>query len=285
MLYRIEYILFLAIASLIRYLPRSWAYSLGRFLGLLWANFAKKRFLTAYQNVEFAYPQLSKKEKLKIVYGCFKNMALSGVDQFCLDLYGKNELETLFDMEGEENLHRIQENHQSVIFLSAHLGFWESGSFVFPYYGLQVCLIAKKIKNPLIDAYIVKKRAANGVEMIDRRSGLRKMIKVLQDKKSLAIMIDQHIHKEEAVYAPFFGRNAYTSPIIVSLAAKKNLPIVPIFCYRQPKNRFKLVIHEPIYFEMDKDHGLTNTTQLNLIIENAIRKHPEQWMWLHRRWR
>ena len=284
-LFRVEYLFFISLAFFIRILPRSIAYFVGRQMGLVWAIISRKRFQTAYDNISFAFPDYTKPQKIKMVYECFKNMALSGVDLFRLDLYTKSDFEALIDSEGKENIDKALLKSKSVIFMTAHLGFWESGAFVFPFLGIDANFIAKKVKNPLIDAYILKQRTCKGGDSIDKKNGIRKMLKTIQEDKSIAILIDQHIHKEEAVYVPFFGRNAYTSPIIVTLAAKKKLPIIPIFCYRQPQNRFKIVVHEPIIFEDDIDNGVTNTTYINKVIEDAIRKSPEQWMWIHRRWR
>lgn len=254
-------------------------------MGLIWSIVSRKRFQVAFQNLTLAYPEFSKSQKNAIVKECFKNMALSGVDLFRLDLYTKTDFEKLIDFEGKENIETAFKQSKSVIFMTAHLGFWESGAFVFPFLGINANFIAKKIKNPLIDAYILKQRTCKGGDSIDKKNGIRKMIKTIQEDKSIAILIDQHIHKDEAVYVPFFGRNAYTSPIIVNLAVKKSLPIIPIFCYRIPNNRFKIVVQEPIFFKDDGNNGVTNTTQINQVIENAIRKSPEQWMWIHRRWR
>ncbi len=283
--HRFEFLLFYSLAVLIRIAPRSLAYFFGRKLGLLWAFVSRKRFHTAFQNLSFAFPEYSDAQKRKIIYKCFQNLALNGVDLFLLDLYSKSEFEKLFTIEGKENLEKALQMQQSNIFMTAHLGFWESGAFVFPYFGLEVNPVTKTIKNPLIDDYIIRQRTFMGNEVIDKKNAIRKMLKTIQAKKSIGILIDQHIHKEEAVYVPFFGRNAYTSPVIINLATKKGLPFVPIFCYREPNNRFKIVIHPPIVFKEYNDGGVNNTIAVNQIIENAIRISPEQWMWIHRRWR
>jgi KDO2-lipid IV(A) lauroyltransferase len=284
-LHRIEYLFFIILATFIRIIPRNLAYFFGRKLGLLWALISRKRFHTAFQNLSFAFPEYTNSQKKRITYACFQNMALSGVDLFRLDLYSKSEFERLFEVEGKNNLEIALKKQTSIVFMTAHLGFWESGAFVFPYFGLAANPITKTIKNPLINDYIIRQRSFMGNEVIDKKNAVRKMLKTIQEKKALGILIDQHIHKEEAVYVPFFGRNAYTSPVIINLAVKKGLPFVPIFCYREAKNRFKIIIHEPIFFEDDHNGGATNTALVNQIIENAIRKNPEQWMWIHRRWR
>lgn len=283
--HRIEYILFICLAHIIRILPRDVAYFIGRFMGRLWSIVSRNRYQVAFQNLTFAFPEYSKTQKKSIVAKCFQNMALSGIDLFRLDLYNQFDFDHLIDFEGKDNLEIALKNNKSVIFMTAHLGFWESGAFVFPFLGIDANFIAKKIKNPLIDAYILRQRTSKGGESIDKKNGIRKMIKTIQEGKSIAILIDQHIHKDEAVSVPFFGRNAYTSPIIVNLAVKKKIPIIPIFCYREPKNRFRIVVHKPVYFEDDQNNGITNTAQISLIIESAIRRSPEQWMWIHRRWR
>lgn len=283
--HRIEYLLFYSLAVFIRIMPRAMAYFLGRKLGLAWAFVSRKRFATAFQNLTFAFPEYSDAQKRKVIYECFQNLALSGVDLFRLDLYTKNDFETLFTIEGVENIEKYLQDKTSMIFMTAHLGFWESGAFAFSYFGIEANPVAKTIKNPLINDFIIKQRTFMGNEIIDKKNGIRKMLKTIQEKKSIAVLIDQHVHKEEAVYVPFFGRNAYTSPVIINLAAKKSLPFVPIFCYRVPNNKFRIVVHPPVLFNEDGDSGATNTTVVNKIIEDAIRVHPEQWMWIHRRWR
>lgn len=254
-------------------------------MGYLWALISFKRYRIAFENLTFAFPEYSNSQKRSIAIKSFQNLALSGVDMYRMDLYTKSDFENLIDFEGKENIEKAFCKNKSAIFMTAHLGFWESGNFVLPFLGIAASVIAKKIKNPYIDAFILRQRTCQGLQSIDKKNSLRKMIKVLQEGKSIAILIDQHVQKDEAVFVPFFGRNAYTSPIVVNLAAKKKIPIIPIFCYRQPKNRYRIEIGEPIYFSEDKDKGITNTTAINLVIEKAIRKSPEQWMWIHRRWR
>ena len=176
---------------------------------------------------------------------------------------------------------------RGVLLATAHVGFWEVGTFFLPTLGFPCAFVAKKTKNPYINDYVVKMREHSGGQVIDAKKGARQIVKTLLEGNCVGVLIDHHIRKSEAVQVPFFGRPAWTTPIITQIAMKRDIPVVPIFIYRTPEFKYRTVISEPIMLagEVTDEKVTANTAQLTRIIEDAIRQEPSQWFWVHTRWK
>ncbi|PCJ62113.1 MAG: hypothetical protein COA79_05340 [Planctomycetota bacterium] len=282
--HKIEYFVFFFFAIFIRLIPRSLAYWFGRRTGSLAYIILKSRKHIALDNLRFAFPEKETSEIKLLCKECFKNLTLSMIDMFRLDLYSEKLCKEIMEIEGEEFLRKASSEKDGIIFLTAHIGFWEAGVFLFPRYGFKTNFVAKKIKNPLISEYIFEKRKMYDGDVIDKKNGLKKILKTLKNNDAIGVLLDQHAHTAESVTIDFFGRPANTSIGVIQIASKKQVPIIPVFCYRIPKNRFKVIVHKPIY--LNSKVGLEkNAEEINEIIENAIKEYPSQWMWIHKRWR
>ena len=284
----LEYIPFITIATLVRALPRGIALALGRRLGALGRLLQPKRVAITDDNLRQALPELTESQRQELIREVFTNLGLGFIEMLRLDLFdGKYDLDRLFSIEGEEHLHTAMAMKRGCILLTGHLGFWEAGSFVFPVLGLPVAVVAKPMRNPLVDAYFRRLRQNYGAYLIDSKKGARRIFKALQQNHAVGILMDQHITQREAVAVPFFGRLAHTTPIIAQIAIKNRIPIVPAFAYRNADNSYRAVISPPFVLdgEANQENILAATTRLTRCIEDAVRKEPGQWFWVHRRWR
>jgi KDO2-lipid IV(A) lauroyltransferase len=288
MRYRLEYILLVSIAAIFRILPRSAALSLGRKLGTLGLLLQPNRALIAEDNLRHAFPGMQKAERKKIIKQVFTNLGVGLVEMLRLDLFdGKKDLEKYFTIEGEEHIYEALASGKGCILLTGHLGFWEAGSFVFPVLGLPTAIVAKPMKNPLVDGYFRRLRESYGGYVIDSRKGARRIFKALQNNHLVGILMDQHTARNQAVRVPFFGRPAYTTPVIAQLAMKFQVPVVPVFAYRDSRNTYQVRVSPPLVLETDlSEKGiLTGTTLLTTMIEEGIQHDIGQWFWVHRRWK
>ncbi len=244
---------------------------------------------TARANIKVAFPDLSDRESKALLKENYRHIGVNAVEMLrltCLD-DDADELNKLFTFEGLENLHEAYGEGKGVLALTGHIGGWEMGTFFLPRLGFKTAFIAKAMRNPFIDNKITALRESNDGKVLMSKRGARRIIKALNDEYIVCVLPDQHVAPSQAVVVDFFGKPACTTPIITDMAMKKGVPIVPIFCYRNPDNTYRVEIQKAIHLEPsnNKDDIVRNTALLTGIIENAIRKNPSQWFWVHRRWR
>jgi KDO2-lipid IV(A) lauroyltransferase len=284
--HRLEYAALLGIAPLIRALPRQAALRLGRRIGSLSRWFLAERRKLAEDNVRQAFPDRSPQQVAALVKRNFEQLGMCAVDSLRLDLFSVDKPEEYFELRGVEHLREAQALGRGVILLTGHLGFWEAGNYVFPALGVPLDTIAKPLKNRLTDAYFYRIRTCFGAGIINSRKGARQILKSLQSGRAIGLLLDQHISPPGSVQVDFFGRKAYVTTAITNMAMKYGIPIVPTFCLRRPDNRYDLWIEPPLLLEGGGEDALIENTQhLTNIIEQAIRRDPGQWFWMHKRWR
>ena len=288
MRYWLEYIPFITMATVIRLLPRGPALALGRQLGTLARHLLPKRVKIADDNLRHALPEMPATQRQDLVKRVFRDLGLGFIEMLRLDKFdGKNDLEKFFAIEGIEHVHEALAQGRGCILLTGHLGFWEAGHYVFPTLGIPLGVVAKPMKNPLVDAYFRRMREAYGAYLIDTHKGARRIFKALQNNHAVGILMDQHMPRRQAVRVPFFGRPAYTTPIIAQLAMKNQVPIVPAFSYRNPDHTYRVRVSPMFFLEKDlSDEGIVAATALmTKKIEDGIREDVSQWFWVHRRWK
>ncbi len=286
--YRAEYLALRIFSALVRCLPRQTALALGQTVGWLLLWVLRSRYRLAKENMSIALPELSAAAIEKNVRKNFEHIGICGVEMLRLDMFksGGDDLQRYFELLDLHHLEDAIALKKGVIILTAHLGFWEIGQFVFPELGIPFDVVAKPMKNPLSDHFFEELRTSFGTGVINSRKGARRILKSLQEQRVVGILLDQHISPPGSVVTEFFGRKAYTTSAITTLAMKYQIPIVPLFCLRQKDNRYK-VWAEPMLILSDdgKDSLAENTQNLTDIIEVAIRKDVTQWFWMHKRWR
>jgi len=282
----LENALFLPLYFLVRRLPRKAALSLGKGFGKVLGRLMSTKRRIAMDNMSKAFPELTEAELRQRIDAMFVHIGKSVMEMLRLDLFTKADLDDVFNVTGLESLQQAFDCNRGVIVLSGHLGFWEIGTFLFPMLNFPVDFVAKKMKNPLADKYITRIREAAGGRCIESKSGGRKILKSLNEKKGVAVLIDQHRSSKEGVAVPFFGRSAMTTPIISRLAMKYQIPVVPVFSYRTVDDHYDVHIQPMVFLKDEPEASVEeNTALLTSIIEEAVRKDVTQWLWLHRRWR
>jgi len=269
-------------------MPRRVALSLGGLLGSLGRWLLPGRARIARKNLLQAIPEYSPAEREAILRQMFRHLGTGFVEMLRLDL-SKNEAQMQRDyvISGEEHIKQALAEGRGCILLTGHIGFWEAGNFIFSKMGYPIGVVAKPMHNPLTDRYFIRMREAAGGYIINSRKGARRMLKSLQKNHLLGILIDQHVGRRHGVQVPFFGRMAWTTPVIAELAMKYRVPVVPTFCWWLPGNRYHLEIAPAIMLtgETTPERVLENTALLTQVIEDAVRRDPSQWFWVHRRWR
>jgi KDO2-lipid IV(A) lauroyltransferase len=142
------------------------------------------------------------------------------------------------------------------------------------------------MRNLLVDSYFRRMRETSGSSYIDSRKGARRILKTLQENRLVGVLMDQHVRRRHGVEVPFFGHPASTTPIITEMAMKYQVPVIPAFVRRTEDDCHEVIIEPYFFLDGSGDDAVReNTARLNRIIEDAVRRNPAQWFWVHRRWR
>ncbi len=182
----------------------------------------------------------------------------------------------------------VMTSHGRALALSAHLGNWEILSAAHRLSPYQLAVVVRPLDSPALNALADAVRHKTGVELIDKRRALRPVLSALGQGRIVGILLDQNASRREGVFVPFFGRPASTSRSIAVLAVRTGTPVLPIFARREPDGRHRVVVLpqlEPLPTNDVEAAVVELTARCTAAIEAAIRETPEQWLWMHNRWR
>jgi len=245
------------------------------------------------RNLEIAFPEKSVEERREILKGTFENLGrvLGEVSQFMKTTPA--ELEKIVDFELDEEsrelYHRNKTEKRGVLVTTGHFGNWEMLVFAFAALHEPMSYLARPIDNPLIEDLTVRIRTRFGNRPINKSNSARLAIKILREGGILGILADVNVHPREGVFVPFFGVPACTTTGAALIALRTDALIFPTFCiWDATVNRYRFVhgrVIEPIRTG-DRDRDILETTAAYTAeIERIYRQYPEQWMWIHKRWK
>lgn len=190
-------------------------------------------------------------------------------------------------LEGLEHLRRAMDAHGRALVLTAHLGNWELLAAAHRLTGYPLSIVVRPLDSPWLDALADRLRRKAGVELIAKRGALRPVLKALAAGRMVAILLDQNASRHESVFVDCFGCPASTSKSLALLAARTGAPVVPIFIRRDGRGH-RVTIHPALPVPAASDRGraaVELTARCTATIEAAVREAPEQWLWIHNRWR
>jgi len=287
--YRLEYIAFAAFILLVKVSPLFMVKFNKRILALLGRRLSKKHFGVVGRNLEIAFPAQTGEERAKLKDSIYRHFSSVFVD--IVYMFVKKNPEKLlkpFEVNNIEVLEKALEKKNGVIMFSAHFGNWELIPFILSrHLNQRIGCIARAMDNPLVEAVVKRFREHMGSTVIYKKNSIRTMLKMLEDNRVVVLLIDQNTIDKEAVFVEFFGRTVAAVPSISLLHLKKEKPVIPLFLHYE-EDRIVLDLLEEIQFTRSGDHtrDLKALTQLcTSIIEENIRKYPEQWFWFHNRWK
>lgn len=245
--HRIEYPIFLFISFVARSLPRPAALAMGRLLGDL-MRMVPGPARIARKNLAIAFPEMEEEQVKKTLKEHFRHLGVNGIEMLRLGCLPTDaaELSTLFTFEGLDGLKKVYAEKRGVLILTGHVGGWEMGTYFMSRLGFETDVIAKAMRNGFVDDKIRALRECNGGGVLYAKKGARRILRSLGKGHAVCVLPDQHMRPSQAVIVDFFGKPAYTTPIITEMAMKKGVPIVPVFCFRKPDGTYRVEMQEPI---------------------------------------
>lgn len=288
--HRVEYAFYLLFKGFLRLLPHARTRKLGELLGSFAWRLDRRHREVALRNLEKAMPELSAEERRRMVHDCFRHFGGALFDALSSSRFDLEELCSRLSFEGWEHLGEAAEAGKGVFILSAHLGYWEIAALPIGIYKAPLHVVGRPADNPHLDRELRWLRERFGNRTIDKHGAARKMVQTIRDCGWLGILIDQRVPEREAIQVPFFGHPALTTPVLARLSLRTGAPVVAIFAFPLPNGRYQFVARPPIWPPKGppEDQGEETVAALTRryleVTEEEIRRHPEQWLWMHRRW-
>ncbi|HEY3027609.1 MAG TPA: lysophospholipid acyltransferase family protein [Pyrinomonadaceae bacterium] len=287
----LEYLLARLILGFLGLLPRPLAIGLGRGMGQIAYRLLLKLRRTGERNLELAFPEMAEGDRQLLLRGCFESLGrlLAEFSQFPRMSRGRLREIIEYDQVGLAHLREAEQNGRGVIFLTGHLGAWEVLSFGWSALEYPLSFLVRPIDNPRIEEMIEKVRTRFGNVAIDKKSAARQALRILRQSGTLGILSDLNTQPYEGVFVPFFGRLACTNAGIATLALKTDAVVIPT-CAVWDAKRGKYFFHGDPAVELVRtgDHQRDveiNTANFAAAMEHMIRLYPEQWLWIHKRWK
>ncbi len=270
-------------------LPRRWAILCSILLTKCLAYCLPRLRRIGAENLALAFPTLPQHERQRLLWGCITNLGrlLGEFSQFP-KLHSGN-ISQLVEYEGFEHFAAAQAQGRGVIFFTGHLGAWELSAYAHALYGYPLNILVRPIDNPFVDRMIARWRTASGNRLFSKHRDLRSLVASLRRGETVGILADVHVQPQHGMFCPFFGRPACTSPLVARLARRTGAVVIPGYLvWDGQRRRHRLVFEPPVPLVRTADEGFDireNTLRLTRCWEAIVRRYPDQWLWIHQRWK
>jgi KDO2-lipid IV(A) lauroyltransferase len=284
--HRLEYALVQALFGIVRFLPDSLVRAIGALLGIAFYTLDATHRRIAHQNLQHAFPGRSDRERRAIARAAFVHFGRLLVELLKFSTLAPDAMLARVEFDGEERARLAYAQQRGVLFFTGHFGFWELHALVHALRLEPFSVIARPLDNPYLNRLLERIRQRTGNPVIYRQGMIRRVLRTLQEGHGIAVLIDQHIQPRDAVIVDFFERPAATTSAIAALALRTGAPVVPCFALPAAPGRYRMVYEHPIEPPGPGEDAVREFTQrCTDVLEMYVRRHPELWLWMHRRWR
>jgi Kdo2-lipid IVA lauroyltransferase/acyltransferase len=284
---RLEYALVVVVAGVLRLLPMSAVRRCGAMFG--GAAYAVDRLhrRVALDNLAHAFPSKPLAERRQLARAMFAHFGSLLFELIRFSALSPEDMLARTDVDGEERVRLAHQKGRGVLFFTGHFGYWELQALAHPLRFAPISVLARPLDNPRLHDRLERIRTRTGNAVIYRQGAIRKVLRELAVNRGIALLIDQHLHTPDAVYVDFFRRPAATTSALAALALRTGAPVVPVFALPLPHGRYRFVYEHPVDppREDSPDAIREFTQRCTDVLEMYVRRHPELWLWMHRRWR
>ncbi len=263
-------------------LPYSAQLKVGKFIGRIFRLVARKRVHIAQVNLRLCFPELDNMAAKELLKRHFDALGMAIIET-AMSWWGKDsEIRALADIKGLEHLKQAQKCGKGVILVTGHLTPMELAGHIISTY-CKIGAMYRPLKNPLMDLIVYRGRGRR-VQPLFHRDQVRETVRALKSGSTIWYGFDQNYGARHATFVPFFGVPAATITTTSRFAASGNALVIPFFPHREPGGRYRIRIEPPLEGFPSGDPE-ADTLRLNQLLEQAIRRHPEQYLWIHRRFK
>jgi Kdo2-lipid IVA lauroyltransferase/acyltransferase len=243
----------------------------------------------ALSNLASAFPTRSAAEQRAIARTMFAHFGRLLLELMKFGTLSEEQMLACTEIDGEDRVRQAFQQGRGVLFFTGHFGYWEMHAIAHPLrlgeHGLAV--LARPLDNPHLHEMLERIRTCTGNTVIYRQRAIRKVMRELTANRSVALLIDQHLHSSDAVYVDFFDRPAATTSALAALALRTGAPVIPVFALPLPGGRYRFIYERPVPppKEESPDAVREFTQRCTDVLEMYVRRDPALWLWMHRRWR
>jgi KDO2-lipid IV(A) lauroyltransferase len=285
--HKAEYWLVAVVRAVIGLCPDGLVRAIGTTIGwTFWAVDAGHRRL-AFRQLQAAFPSKTPKECRQITRRMFAHFGRSLTTLLKFSTLTPDQIRARVVFDGDDRVRQALSAGKGVIIVTGHFGFWELQGLATALALPPISVLARRLDNPHLHDLLERVRTATGNRVIYRQGAVRRVLRALQQNEAVAILIDQHIQPKDAVTVSFFGRPAATTSAVAALALRTGAAVIPAFGLPLPDGRYRMVYEHPIEPPLaDATNPITELTQrCTDVLEMYVRRNPELWLWMHRRWR
>ncbi|MFZ0912688.1 MAG: lysophospholipid acyltransferase family protein [Candidatus Korobacteraceae bacterium] len=289
MRHRLQYVPVALVVRLIGALPRPLARGWGILLGGAGYHLHRRLRRVGMRNLELAFPEKSTKERRRILRGVYVSLGRLLGEACLFPSYTRENASRVAVYQGFENFEAAEKRGKGVLFLTGHFGGWEIGSFFHSLQGHPMKMVVRPLDNPYVDALVARYRGLHGNQMLGKDEFARGLLAAMRNNETVGVLMDTNMTPPQGVFVNFFGIPACTASGVARVALHTGAAVVPAFTIWDPvlrKYRVEFDRAVDLIRTGDPDaDALANTALFNKIIEDHVRRYPNQWLWVHRRWK
>ena len=283
----LEYAAVRIVAAIVSVLPMPVVRRIGGWLGRLAYLLDRAHRRTALGNLGAAFPTRSERDRRAMARAMFAHFGSLLLELLKFATYTQAQMRAAVEIEGQDRALQAYGQHRGVLFFTGHFGYWEIHAIAEPLHNFPISVLARPLDNLRLNDMLERIRTRTGNSVIYRQGAVRKVLRELAANHGVALLIDQHLHTPDAVYVDFFHRPAATTSALAALALRTGAPVIPVFALPLPRGRYRLVYEHAVDPpRADTPDAVRDFTQrCTDVLEMYVRRHPELWLWMHRRWR
>jgi KDO2-lipid IV(A) lauroyltransferase len=280
---RLEYWAALCVVGSLEYAPLPVAWRLARCYARLLDVALPRLRRVAMRNLALAMPEKTGRERSEIADGVFRSIARLLVCFAKFPQIDKNNVPRWIRFEGCEHFEEALRRGRGVLFATAHLGNWELSAFAHGLSFAPIHVVVRPLDNPRIDRMVERRRVQSGNRVIEKREAARAIFRALAANEAVGVLIDQNSSPDQGAFVDFFGVPACAGTGFAKIAARSGAAVVPGFAlWSEEEKRYVLRYYPPVEMTGSPEE---DTRRLHKRLEEVVRQHPDQWLWIHRRWK
>jgi KDO2-lipid IV(A) lauroyltransferase len=285
----LEFAVVWMLVHLLGSLPRGVARGLGAGIGSAAFHAIGRLRRVGLRNLELAYPEWTPAQRIRVLRRVYRNLGWQ-LAEFCLmSGYTRERAADFIEYDGLEHYLQARDRRKGVLVLTGHLGAWELSSFYHSLAGMPMGLVIRRLDNPLVDRFVNRIRCLHGNRVIHKDDFARGLISAMRAGETVGILMDTNMTPPQGVFVPYFGQLACTASGLARVALKTDAAVVPGFLlWHEARQKYILRFGQPLPLIRSGDADadvLANTAAFTAMIEQFVRQNPDQWLWMHRRWK